>query len=272
MRKFLTSFLLFFLITLGLYLSQKDNLATGVTPPSPNFQNKLNQDLPEKVERESSTHTQVSQAESINKSNVESSFQLAKQMRYCRNVVRTEQELNEWLDQAQLNQEPQAYIDDMLTRYEQCSATFLPNTNYVKLLLNAAESGHTAAINMLWSVTEKEYFTLLELQNLSTDETITHRKNWLATKYEFAKHAALSGDETSLSNLVEGFQHYDPTTNSPNLIQALAYAYYGLDVVDNNDVHRRLDWFRNNLEKKLTDEQISDARELLFKLQQNSTN
>ena len=272
MRKFLTSFLLFFLITLGLYLSQKDNLSNDVTAASSYFQTKLNKTQPDSAELKNSKTAEFNQAESINKSNVESSFQLAKQMRYCRNVVKSEQELNEWLDQAQLNQEPQAYIDDMLTRYEQCSATFLPNTNYVKLLLNAAESGHTAAINMLWSVTEKEYFTLLELQDLSRDETITHREHWLATKYQFAKRAALNGDGSSLINLVKGFQHYDPTTNSPNLVQALAYSYYGLEVIKDNDIYRKLDWFRDNLEKKLTDKQVSDARELQFKLQQNSTN
>lgn len=268
MYKFLRFLLLFGLITLGLYLTQKSQPTTTSAKQQTNFANELASQITQTTSPKKAKDDEQTSATT----NIEASFQLAKQMRDCRNVASSEQELAEWLDKALLNQEPQAYIDDVLARYDQCSSLFLPNTNYINLLINAAEADHHQAIAMLWSVSENEYFTLMKLQGLTRAEHIAHRKLFLKTQYKFAQIAAQQGCGQSLLNLIKGYQHHDPELNAPNVTKALSYAYYALDVIEDNDIYRKVDWIKQQLENKLTSKQLSDARKQHYLLQQNQLN
>lgn len=253
MKRFSATILLFVLVTVGLYLSKVQQL-----PPSPNSQSKpINS-----VNIKDVDNGERSQDSFLIDDQAIANYQLAKQIRYCRNIPTSDAELTTWLERSQQHNEPQAYIDDVLNKFDQCKSLITPNSNYIGILITAAKQLNDEAISELWSISDKEYFDVMQLEKNSKESRISARENFLLVKYQLAKAAAAQGGELSLMHLVQGYQSYDPDTKQPNLTKALAYAYLTLSVTQDNDLYRKVDWIKQNLEQKLNHENIEQAHQL----------
>ena len=261
MKRFSAAVLLFVLVTVGLYLSKVQQLS-----PSPSAKSKL-------VSAISTNHVdngERSQESFLIDEQAIKNYKLAKQIRYCRNVPKSNIALNAWLDVSLQNNEPQAYIDDVLNRFEQCKSLITPNANYIGLLTTAAKLLNDEAISELWSISDKEYFDIMQLEAKSRNAQIAAREEFLELKYQLAEAAAKQGGELSLLCLVQGYQNYDPDSKQPNLTKALAYAYFTLSITQDNDLYRKVDWIKQNLERKLSYENIDQAQQLNAALMANS--
>lgn len=261
MKRFAAAILLFILVTVGLYLSKVQQF-----PPSPNARFKP-------ISPTATTHTdngERTQEYFLIDGPASENYKLAKQIRHCRNIPASDAELNAWLELSLKSNEPQNYIDEVLNKFEQCKNLITPNSNYIGLLTTAAKQLNDEAISELWSISDKEYFDIMQLENKNKDAIVSAREEFLELKYQVAKKAAEQGGELSLLRLVQGYQNYDPETKQPNLTKALAYAYFTLSVTQDNDLYRKVDWIKQNLERKLNHENIEQAQQLNTHLIENT--
>lgn len=261
MKRFSAAVLLFVLVTVGLYLSKVQQL-----PPSPNSKSKPISPITTKYFNtgERSQESFLTDEQAIE------NYQLAKKIRNCRNIPTSDVELNAWLELSLQNNEPQAYIDDVLNKFDQCKNLITPNSNYIGLLTTAAKHLNDEAISELWSISDKEYFDIIQLENNNRESIVSARERFLGLKYQLAAAAAEQGGELSLLHLVQGYQNYDPETKQPNYTKALAYAYFTLSVTQDNNLYRKVDWIKQNLEQKLSYQNIEQAQQLKAQFIENS--
>lgn len=257
MKRFFTAFLLFALVTTGLYLTKGQQMTRQTTSSA---------EIPEEARTHSADNGERTQEYLLTSNKDQASFQLAKQIRDCRNIPANEDQLSTWLMQAQENGEPQAYLDDVLTRYETCKSLNIPNTNYIGLLITAAKQLNDNAISELWSIPFQEYSSVLQLPEQTRAEQIQAKTEFVKLKYELAHQSALQGGELSLQHLVKEYQNYDPNTHLPNLVKALAYANFALSVTQDNDLYRKMDWFKQKLESKLSYNDVEQAQAITSEL------
>lgn len=257
MKRFSAAILLFVLVTVGLYISKVQQL-----PTSPKMS-------PKSYKQSSSANVkngERSQESFLIDNQASENYQLAKQVRYCRNIPRSDTQLRSWLEQSQQGNEPQAYIDDVLKKFEQCKSLNTPNFNYIGLLTTAAKQLNDEAISELWSISDKEYFDIMQLKDKNRDAQVSARTSFLELKYHLAQAAAIKGGELSLLRLIQGYQNYDPDTKQANLSKALAYANFTLTVTQDNDLYRKVDWIKQSLEQKLSHDSIERAHQFSTEL------
>tara|TARA_R110002126_G_scaffold8953_7_gene41162 strand:+ start:4505 stop:5341 length:837 start_codon:yes stop_codon:yes gene_type:complete len=198
-------------------------------------------------------------------------FDVAEQLYFCRPVPKTDIELSSWLDSAKQSGEPQSLIENILGRYEQCSALASLEQNYVVLLLEAAEQGADDAVALFWSLSDAEYFEAMALSHMSRDEKIANRSAFTKKKFGLAHAVALKGGEKSLHRLIRDYQHYDPFTEGQSYYKSVAYADFALATTGDNDFFRKIDWIKQRLLNKMSHEEIELARVLTEKLLAEAT-
>lgn len=260
MRRFAGAALLFILVTTGLYINKAQQL--------PNTSSSLLVRPSSTTMAQSISHDSKNIVNQIPKvtSDAEANYQLAKLIRSCRNIPNSPDALTLWLEQSQQNNEPESYIKDVISRFDQCSSLHISNTNYIRLLITAAEQHNDIAVSELWSISDHEYFDIMELNNSEWTQKVSARQKFLNKKYELAKRAALTGAELSLQRLIHAYQDYDPETGQPNIVKALAYANFTLKTTNNNDLYRKVDWIKQQIESKLGFQAIEQAQQLTEQL------
>ncbi len=197
----------------------------------------------------------------------EQMYEQGMQLKHCRNIPKTQDELATWLDETNLNNESDAYIQDVLSKHEICSQVELKNHSYIAVLMQSAELGNIQAAAEVWKISETEYSNLMSWNKLSREELISARKAFRLKKYELAQQAALLGSEQSIEQLIKGYQSYDPDTGFPSSYKALAYVDFAIAISNNNDFYRKADWFKQKLLEKTSyedQEQASALTELLL--------
>lgn len=255
MRSFSGGILLFILVTIGLYLTkvqQPSKMPSSLSNPSNTVMAHPISHNPTNVTNQLTSVTDQA----------ETNYQLATTIRNCRNIPSSKDALALWLERSQQNNEPQTYIEDVLARFEQCSNLHLSGTNYIHLLIMAAEQYSDIAVSELWSISDREYFKVMKLTKSPRPKKISARQGFLQKKYDLAQALALTGAELSLQRLIQGYQNYDPETGHPNVIKALAYANFALYITDNNELYRKVDWIKHKLEDNLSFEAKEQAAQL----------
>lgn len=175
----------------------------------------------------------------------------AKGIRHCKILPKTEDELNVWLINANENGEPYEYIEDVLSRFEDCLQRDFNNHNFVEPLMKAIELGYDDAVAMLWTISEKEYFDSQHLLNLNREETIMQRDKFNKLKYQLSESIAVAGGEQAILRLVQGYQHYDPDSGNPNHLKVVAYADFGLKITQNDSFYLKLDFIKQRTLKNI---------------------
>lgn len=181
------------------------------------------------------------------------------ELRRCRNIPRTKDALDIFLDQANANGEPIQYIEDVLNRFEFCKQYAHINQNYIQLLINDADQGSIESLNEIWKVPESEFFEIMALEIQSREDVIFNRNEFSKVKYRLAQKLAISGNEEAILKLVNSYQRYDPDSQKPNYVKSLAYANFGLQLTQDNDYYLKLDWFKQRILKNSSPEEIELA-------------
>ena len=180
-------------------------------------------------------------------------------VRRCKNIPKTIHELDEFMIQATDNQEPYAFIQDVLARFEVCSQFKAADSDYLTLLVNEAENGSVAALKEIWKIPESEYFEVMAIFNPSREEITFHRNEFLKLKYRLAYDLALSGSAEATIKLIKAYQIKDPLTQKPNYIKSLAYAEFGLQTIQDNDLFLKIHWLREKILQNSNNEQAALA-------------
>lgn len=196
----------------------------------------------------------------------------AKTIRRCKGVPKTQDELNAWITEANSLGEPYAYIEDVSSRFDVCSAVNRDNDDFIKILLSAIEQGSDDAVEELWSVADAEYFESLGLTDQPSDVKARQRANFVKMKYELAHKIALTGGEKSQLRLVKGYLHFDPAIKRSNIVKSVAYAEFAMQTTTNNEFYLMLAYIKKNCLKRMTVNQIVKAEQLASKLLENNEN
>jgi hypothetical protein len=186
----------------------------------------------------------------------------AKEIRRCNTIPKTQDDLDGWLTKANEVGEPDEYIEDVLFRFEQCSQFNFMTDDFVELLFKAIELGSDNAVAELWAVSDREYFQSKGLDELNRADTIEQREKFNKLKYRLSESVALTGGEHALLRLVKGYQNYDPDTGNPNYIKAIAYADFGLNIVESNDVYLKLDFMKQRISQSMDLLALEQAQKL----------
>ncbi|AUC87213.1 hypothetical protein CW735_02565 [Alteromonas sp. MB-3u-76] len=181
------------------------------------------------------------------------------ELRRCRNIPKTKDALDTFLDQAHANGESFQYIEDVLNRFELCKQYPDTKQNYIQLLINDANKGSIASLNEIWKIPEAEYFEIMGFDSQSREDIIFNRKEFVITKYRLAHKLATSGNEEAILKLVKSYQHYDPLSQKPNHAKSLAYANFGLHMTQDNDYYLKLDWFKQRILGNSSPEEVESA-------------
>jgi hypothetical protein len=97
------------------------------------------------------------------------------------------------------------------------------------------------------------------LDSQSREDIIFNRKEFAEVKYRIAQKLALAGNDEAILKLVKSYQHYDPKSQKPNFVNALAYANFGLQTTQDNDYYLKLDWFKQKILNSSSSEEIESA-------------
>lgn len=194
-------------------------------------------------------------------------------LRNCLNVPRNKTQLEQWVERATSSGEPFAYINDIQNRFESCQSVSRENPDYIHQLIVAAKQGSDAAASELWAIGENELVKYINSQALGQIETELNSKElaqFAATKYLLARENALKGGAQSLRRLVLGYQNFDPETNQPNLLKASAFARFGMQTTNDNDLYRFLSWVQERIAPKLNELQQNQSDRYLKQLLQSA--
>lgn len=186
----------------------------------------------------------------------------AKEIRRCNKIPKTEYELDVWLSHANEVGEPDEYIEDVLFRFERCSQFNFISDDYVGLLFKAIKLGSDNAVTELWAISDSEYFHSKGLFELNREETIKQRKKFNKLKYQLSESIALTGGEQAILKLVKGYQNYDPDSGNPNYLKAVAYADFGLKIVEDNDIYLKLDFIKQRISQNMAFQDLQHAQVL----------
>ena len=190
----------------------------------------------------------------------------AKEIRRCKTIPKTQDELDDWLSSADEVGEPYEYIEDVLSRFERCSQFNLISGDFVELLVKAIKLGSDNAMTELWAISDKEYFQSKGLLELSREEKIEQRIKFNKLKFQLSESIALTGGEQSILRLVKEYQYYDPDSGNPNYLKAIAYADFGLKIVEDNDIYLKLDFVKQRISQNMEFHDIEQAQVLTEKL------
>jgi len=190
----------------------------------------------------------------------------AKEIRRCSKIPKTKKELDEWLSNANEVGEPDEYIEDVLFRFDRCSQFNFLSDDFFELLIKAIELGSDNAVTELWAISDKEYFYSKGLFELSREDTIEQRVKFNKLKYQLSESVALTGGGQAILKLVKGYQNYDPDSGKPNYLKAIAYADFGLKIVEDNDIYLKLDFIKQRIAKNMEFQDIQQAQVLTERL------
>ena len=215
--------------------------------------------------------TSVNRTNNKNTSNIPSlsSQQLlesAKNIRRCKGVPKTKNELTVWIDKATSIGEPYEFIEDVSSRFALCSDLKHEEHNFIKILLLAIEKGSDDALNELWAVSDIEYFESTGVDTTSKQAVFEHRVKFTNMKYALAQKLAMNGGEKSQLRLIKGFQNFDPATLQPNIVKAVAFAEYAMQTTNNNEFYLKASFIKNNLMNKMSALQLEQAEDLTQRL------
>jgi hypothetical protein len=183
-------------------------------------------------------------------------------IRRCKNIPKTKDELDTFIDRATENQEPYAFIQGVLDIFEICSQHKTADSDYIKLLVNEAENGSVEALKEIWKIPESEYFEVMAMPNPSREEIISHRNEFSKLKYRLAHDLAMSGNAEATIKLIKAYQINDPLTQKPNYAKSLAYADFGLQTTQDNDLYLKINWFKEKILQNSSTEEIALAFDL----------
>ncbi|MDA8621954.1 hypothetical protein N9L48_04825 [Psychrosphaera sp.] len=190
----------------------------------------------------------------------------AKNIRRCKGVPKTRNELTVWIDRATSIGEPYEFIEDVSSRFALCSELKSEEHNFIKILLLAIEKGSDDALNELWAVSDIEYFESTGVDTTSKQAVFEHRVKFMNMKYSLAQKLAINGGEKSQLRLIKGFLYVDPATLQPNIVKAVAFAEYAMQTTNNNEFYLKVSFIKNNLLNKMSALQLEQAEDLTQKL------
>jgi hypothetical protein len=176
----------------------------------------------------------------------------------CRNIPESQTELEEWILNANQNNEIPEIIESVSSRFDKC-VNIDRSIHYVERFFEAAKKGSDDAVDMLWFLTNKELIEGFDLAHLSRDEIVAKLSEIKAEMYDLSRNIALLGGEKSMFRLIRGFQHFDPATKGQNFEKSLAYTYLLLATTDDNDNYQKADKSRQWLEKRMTFDETNNA-------------
>jgi hypothetical protein len=188
------------------------------------------------------------------------------EIRRCRAIPKTQDELDDWLNKANEAGETYEYIEDVLSRFERCSQISFISDDFVKLLVKAIKLGSDNAVTELWAISDKEYFQSKGLVELNREEIIEQRIKFNKLKFQLSESIALTGGEQSILRLVKEYQYYDPDSGNPNYLKAIAYADFGLKIVEDNDIYLKLNFIKQRISQNMEFHDIEQAQVLTEKL------
>ena len=105
--------------------------------------------------------TSLVHQDEVNPNRASTLFQQAQQLRHCQSVPKTREALTIWIDEANNLGEPQAYIEQVVNRYETCAEA--PNASPLAILIEAIDLGSEQAVIELWTWSEQEFFNAQQL-------------------------------------------------------------------------------------------------------------
>ena len=190
----------------------------------------------------------------------------AKNIRRCKGVPKTRDELTVWINKATSIGEPYEFIEDVSSRFALCSELKNEEHNFIKILLLAIEKGSDDALNELWAVSDIEYFESTGVDTTSKQAVFEHRVKFINMKYALAQKLAINGGEKSQLRLIKGFQNFDPATLQPNIVKAVAFAEYAMQTTNNNEFYLKVSFIKNNLLNKMSALQLEQAEDLTQRL------
>lgn len=176
----------------------------------------------------------------------------------CRNIPESQTELEEWMLNANQNNEIPEIIESVSSRFDKC-VNIDRSIHYVERFFEAAKKGSDDAVDMLWFLTNIELIEGFDLAHLSRDEIVAKLSEIKAEMYDLSRNIALLGGEKSMFRLIRGFQHFDPATQGQNFEKSLAYTYLLLATTDDNDNYQKADKSRQWLEKRMTSDETNNA-------------
>jgi hypothetical protein len=140
--------------------------------------------------------------------------------------------------------------------------------HYLALLLQAATLGSDDAVQQLWTLSEPELVQQLQLTSLPRDKKIKLKQEFKQQQYQLAAAVAQAGGEQAALLLISGYQQYDPATGGQSYDKALAYIDFMLETSRNNDIYAQLQWQRDKLLTRMTEDEIGRAQHLTAQLLQ----
>lgn len=188
------------------------------------------------------------------------------ELRKCKNIPKTKDALDTFLDLAIENGEPFQYFEDVLHRFERCKQYSHIDQNYIQILIVDADKGSIDSLNEIWKIPEAEYFEVMGINSASREDIILKRLELAKVKYRLAQKLAISGNDEAVLKLVKSYQSYDPISQSPNYVKSLAYANFGLQMTQDNDYYLKLDWFKQSILKNSSPEEIESANSITEQL------
>ncbi|AWB65084.1 hypothetical protein C2869_00895 [Saccharobesus litoralis] len=196
-----------------------------------------------------------------------------KDLRRCAKAAKNEIELDKKLHKAAVNDEPQAFINELISDYDYCIDIDIDarKLNYIEVLIREARYGSREAFLEFWKISEKEYFNISNLKALTTEETLNQRQKFISLKYQLAHKFAIIGNNEALLKLVSAYLNYDPVSQSPNLVKSLAYADLGLQTTDDNETYLKLDWYKQRILNSASIDNVGSAQTITEQLLEEST-
>lgn len=193
--------------------------------------------------------------------NNEARYIYAKNLRYCFNAPLDESRFEQKLANAYQLDDSSRTIEQITAQYEYCQGLDKAELNSVLIHLEqAASNGLVVAQEEFGRTTSKFYMQLQQGKNLSRNDYIAHRDNFLVQKETFLISAAKHGSMTALKQLSDSYHSQNYGLNGH--IKSYALNQLIVELTNDDNTYNRYSFFINRQFELLTADERDKANAL----------
>ena len=198
----------------------------------------------------------------VQQGDVEASFILAKNLRFCYHVPKTEQDYETKLSELLEFSDADRAAEQLTMRFEYCRGVETSDTErFFDYLEYAVVNGSVFAQEEMAKLRQDFYMKSQGFSQLERGAFIEKRDAFLAQRHDALRGAAMHGSLKAIETLARMNATQELGANT--VAQAFAYNGLMLSLTDDNEIFNRYTWFQNKLIEQMTPEEEAVAYSLL---------
>ncbi len=192
---------------------------------------------------------------------LQATYSLAMNLRFCSLAPLDETELEERLQQAYQYKDDGLAVANIKQRYDFCQGIDQQQrTEFYLYLESAAKAGYVPAQEEMATVTPEQFMQLAESTELEREAYIQKREEFIQLQLSLLESASQRGSIKALITLSN--MYHSQNYGEHGRAKSYAFNLLLLELADDNELHSRYSDFVQRRQSELTPEQIEQAQAL----------